>query len=338
MMDQETNNNTSIDFQITRYLAGDASPREIEDLLHWIEQSDDNRRYFLRQQDIWSALNPHFDIRDIDISKSERRLLTITGIKHHGLGYMLRKIIRACTRIAAAAFLPVLALALYFMFRTPAYTGQEITMTTSSGCTGRATLPDGTGVWLNANSTFRYPPEFKGDTRDVFLEGEAYFDVSTDKSRPFNVATPYLSVTATGTQFNVNAYDAAASVTLIEGKVDVDGTDLRPGEHLMLDDGKAVVSKNGNPDKYCSWRDGILIFEDERLTDICTRLHQIYGVDFDISPELHNRTFRMILSGENISEILHYFEMSAPVICESENLTSPDNTSKTKLKIRIRPS
>lgn len=73
-MNPETDN-TNLNIQITRYLAGEASPQEIEDLLHWIEQSDENRRYFIRQQDIWSALNPVFDIEEIDMEKSERSIM-----------------------------------------------------------------------------------------------------------------------------------------------------------------------------------------------------------------------------------------------------------------------
>ncbi len=79
------NDNNDLNLQITRYLVGEASPQEIENLFHWIEKSDENRRYFLRQQDIWSTLNPHFDINEIDMEKSEHRLLLKTGIKGNGI-------------------------------------------------------------------------------------------------------------------------------------------------------------------------------------------------------------------------------------------------------------
>ena len=82
----------------------------------------------------------------------------------------------------------------------------------------------------------------------------------------------------------------------------------------------------------------MLIFEDESLLNICNRLQQMYDVEFDIAPELRDRTFRMILNGENISEIVHFFEMSAPVICEFVTQEASGDTTRTKQKVRIMPS
>lgn len=156
---------------------------------------------------------------------------------------------------------------------------------------------------------------------------------------PFNVHTPYITVTAKGTEFNVNAYD---SVTLVNGQVDVkvdeQSLHLNPAEHLTITDGKPVINDNIDTAKYCSWRNGMLIFEDESLLNICNRLQQMHDVEFDIAPELRTRTFRMILNGENISEIVHFFEMSAPVICEFVTPEAPVDTIGTKPKVRIMPS
>ena len=70
-----------------------------------------------------------------------------------------------------------------------------MTMITSFGCISNATLPDGTIVWLNANSSLQYDPMMDGNERDVVLQGEAYFDVKADAEHPFNVKTPYMTVT-----------------------------------------------------------------------------------------------------------------------------------------------
>jgi ferric-dicitrate binding protein FerR (iron transport regulator) len=151
-----------------------------------------------------------------------------------------------------------------------------------------------------------------------------------------------MTVTATGTEFNVNAYDSSASITLVDGKVSVEveskSMTLNPGEHLAVADGRPTISNHINTEKYCCWRNGTLIFEDEPLFNICNRLQQIYDVEFDIAPELKERTFRMILNGENISEVVRFFELAAPVTCEFENLKSPDDTTKFKSRIRIMPS
>ncbi len=328
------------DLLITRYLSGSASPEEIEELLEWIGQDDENRRYFLRQQDIWTALNPAIDINEVNTADAEQKVLIRTGIIRHTL---LRKFLVFWSRIAAVAIIPLLAVTLYLFYNPSDNDSTEtVTMTTAFGCISNATLPDGTTVWLNANSSLQYNPTMNGPVRNVFLEGEAYFDVRSDAAHPFNVNTPYMTVTATGTEFNVNAYDSIASVTLVKGLVNVRtaGTDtaLDSGEHLTVTDGRPVICRHIDTDRYCSWRNGILIFEEEPLKDICTRLQQIYDIEFEIAPELENRTFRMILNGENISEILRLFELSAPVVCEIRNTGSDNSNPKTKQHIRIMPS
>ena len=332
----------TVDSLITRYLMGNASTGEIEELRHWIESDEQHKRYFQRQQDIWAVLNPTVDINDIDAENAELKVLRKAGIASSRLA-IFKKLLGYWSRIAAVVILPLHAVVGYLIYRP--LEGRDIadaTISTSFGCLSRTVLPDGTTVWLNANSSLQYDPMMDDNVRNVILHGEAYFDVKADAKHPFNVKTPYMTVTATGTEFNVNAYDSSASVTLVDGKVSVEveskSMTLNPGEHLAVADGRPTISNHINTEKYCCWRNGTLIFEDEPLINICNRLQQIYDVEFDIAPELKERTFRMILNGENISEVVHFFELAAPVTCEFENLKSPDDTTKFKSRIRIMPS
>ena len=332
----------TVDSLITRYLMGNASTGEIEELRHWIESDEQHKRYFQRQQDIWAVLNPTIDINDIDAENAELKVLRKAGIASSRLA-IFKKLLGYWSRIAAVVILPLLAVVGYLIYRPLEERDiADATISTSFGCLSRTVLPDGTTVWLNANSSLQYDPMMDDNVRNVILHGEAYFDVKADAKHPFNVKTPYMTVTATGTEFNVNAYDSSASVTLVDGKVSVEveskSMTLNPGEHLAVADGRPTISNHINTEKYCCWRNGTLIFEDEPLINICNRLQQIYDVEFDIAPELKERTFRMILNGENISEVVHFFELAAPVTCEFENLKSPDDTTKFKSRIRIMPS
>lgn len=332
----------TVDSLITRYLMGNASTGEIEELRHWIESDEQHKRYFQRQQDIWAVLNPTVDINDIDAENAELKVLRKAGIASSRLA-IFKKLLGYWSRIAAVVILPLLAVVGYLIYRPLEERDiADATISTSFGCLSRTVLPDGTTVWLNANSSLQYDPMMDDNVRNVILHGEAYFDVKADAKHPFNVKTPYMTVTATGTEFNVNAYDSSASVTLVDGKVSVEveskSMTLNPGEHLAVADGRPTISNHINTEKYCCWRNGTLIFEDEPLFNICNRLQQIYDVEFDIAPELKERTFRMILNGENISEVVHFFELAAPVTCEFENLKSPDDTTKFKSRIRIMPS
>ena len=334
--------NNTIDSLISRYLMGNASSHEIEELRRWIESDEQNRKYFQRQQDIWAVLNPTIDINDIDTVSAELKVLRKTGIVSSRFA-IFKKLLGYWSRIAAVAILPLLAVVGYLIYRQSEERDiADVTITTSFGCLSSTVLPDGTIVWLNANSSLQYDPMMDDNVRNVILHGEAYFDVKADAKHPFNVKTPYMTVTATGTEFNVNAYDSSASITLVDGKVSVEVESktmtLNPGEHLAVADGRPTISNHINTEKYCCWRNGTLIFEDEPLFNICNRLQQIYDVEFDIAPELKERTFRMILNGENISEVVRFFELAAPVTCEFENLKSPDDTTKFKSRIRIMPS
>lgn len=340
-MDYTENNH--IDILISRYLMGNASSQEIEELFNWIKSSDENKRYFHRQQDIWAVLNPAMDIDDVNTDSAERRVLRKTGIAANRRSFF-KRFMFFWSRIAAVALLPLIAFIGFLILRTmdgaPAL--DDVTITTAFGSMSTTNLPDGSAVWLNANSSLTYSPDMNSGTRDVFLHGEAYFEVRSDAAHPFNVHTPYITVTAKGTEFNVNAYDSTASVTLVNGRVDVEVDDhslhLNPGEHLAITDGKPVINDNIDTAKYCCWRNGMLIFEDESLLNICNRLQQMYDVEFDIAPELRTRTFRMILNGENISDIVRFFEMSAPVICEFVTQEAPGDTVCAKPKVRIIPS
>ena len=332
----------TVDSLITRYLMGNASTGEIEEPRHWIESDEQHKRYFQRQQDIWAVLNPTVDINDIDAENAELKVLRKAGIASSRLA-IFKKLLGYWSRIAAVVILPLLAVVGYLIYRPLEERDiADATISTSFGCLSRTVLPDGTTVWLNANSSLQYDPMMDDNVRNVILHGEAYFDVKADAKHPFNVKTPYMTVTATGTEFNVNAYDSSASVTLVDGKVSVEVESktmtLNPGEHMAVADGRPTISNHINTEKYCCWRNGTLIFEDEPLFNICNRLQQIYDVEFDIAPELKERTFRMILNGENISEVVRFFELAAPVTCEFENLKSPDDTTKFKSRIRIMPS
>ena len=127
-------------------------------------------------------------------------------------------------QVAAILLLPLLILSAYLYFKPAsqiAETYQELF--TPYGTWSVVNLPDGSKVWLNAGSSLKYPTQFNDKQRVVSMQGEAYFEVESDKEHPFIVKTKQLTVEATGTAFNVNAYapDHVAAVTLVKGKVAV---------------------------------------------------------------------------------------------------------------------
>ena len=214
----------------------------------------------------------------------------------------------------------------------------------ATGSVIRYELPDHSVVWLNSGSTLRYPTVFKKDNRNVELKGEAYFEVESDKEHPFIVKTKQLTVEATGTAFNVNAYapDHVAAVTLVKGKVAVTldqkkTISLSPGEKIDYNLATSLYNVNKtNTYKWCSWKDGILIFRDDPLEYVFKRLGQTYNVEFILKDaELGKYSYKATFEGESLNEILHLLEMSAPIRCKEVSNRNTNNEKFEKQRIEV---
>lgn len=156
----------------------------------------------------------------------------------------------------------------------------------------KLTLSDGTQVHLNAMSVLRYPVQFDGNTREVELTGEAFFEV-TRSNHPFIVKTKGMQVQVLGTVFNVSAYpeNLFTQTTLLSGAVKVhtsqgNSVELKPSQQAELDNRSAQLTvRTVDPFMYTSWAKGKIYFKDERLEDILTSLARWYDVDIAYEKE-----------------------------------------------------
>ena len=163
------------------------------------------------------------------------------------------------------------------------------------------TLADGTEVWLNAETEIRYPVQFTGNKRVVYLDGEAYFTVAPDKKKPFTVVSTHASVSVLGTQFNFRAYPDEQDVqtTLVSGSVIMQSekykqqVKLLPGEQGVLEKRSANLTKlEVNTYLYTAWKDGRFAFRDARLEDLFNILARWYDLSvFYQSPEAKDIRF-----------------------------------------------
>ncbi|GGC41118.1 hypothetical protein GCM10011386_36440 [Parapedobacter defluvii] len=166
---------------------------------------------------------------------------------------------------------------------------QYATLTTSRGGQYQVTLPDGSNVWLNAASSLRYPVRFTGDTREVELEGEGYFEVAANKHQPFIVKSKQQAVEVLGTKFNINVYEneGAPATTLLEGAVRLvqasdrnNRRELQPGQQAVIRDGRIQV-KPVNVSYYTSWKDGKFTFDRIGLSVVLRQIERWYDVEFE---------------------------------------------------------
>lgn len=164
------------------------------------------------------------------------------------------------------------------------------TLRVPAGGTYKMMLADGTAVWLNASSSLRFPFSFNGPTRDVYVEGEAFFKVAKDAQRPFIVHTPQTEVRVLGTSFNINTYQPGAERTaLVEGSVQLHS---RGGQQLLLKPGlQANYTAGGfqtaafDEEEVTAWMSGVYYFHKMPVSDIATVASRFYGIRFQAEGE-----------------------------------------------------
>lgn len=168
---------------------------------------------------------------------------------------------------------------------SPGEVSDVMTISTPRGGQYRVVLDDGTEVWLNAESTLRYPSKFTGRYRQVEIEGEAYFAVAKDFEKPFRLITPRQSIEVLGTEFNVSAYanDAAIQTTLIQGKVRVqpeghDAVVLHPGQQSIVDSTSVSIEKV-NVGQYSAWKEGYFYFNGDSPEVAFAQLSRWYDIE-----------------------------------------------------------
>ena len=187
------------------------------------------------------------------------------------------------------------------------------------------TLADGTEVWLNAETEIRYPVQFTGDKRVVYLDGEAYFTVAPAKNKPFTVVSTHASVSVLGTQFNFRAYPDERDVqtTLVSGSVIMQSEKYKqqiklvPGEQGVLEKNSAKLMKQEvNTYLYTAWKDGRFAFRDARLEDLFNILARWYDLSvFYQSPEAKDIRFTGDLNKtDDFKSILKIIEQNERVI------------------------
>lgn len=188
------------------------------------------------------------------------------------------------------------------------------TLSTTRGEQTEVLLPDGTLVFLNAQSSLNFPTNFHGaKERKVTLIGEGYFEVTKNKYQPFIVASNHQEVKVLGTTFNISAYadEPQITTTLLEGSVNITNTDsqqskvLAPGQQASLSASKLEV-KAVETDDVVAWKNGYFMFNNETLPTILNRVSKWYDVDIIYKDDsMKNKTFfGSIGRYKNISELL----------------------------------
>lgn len=315
--------NNRIEELLPRYCEGRLTEGERLEVEAWMDESEENKRVATQTFALYLAVDTVQVMKKVD---TEKALLKVKA------KMSAREVRRSvwwewAQRAAAILFIPLLSLLIWQNWiGDNREIAEMMEVKTSPGMTTSLTLPDGTLVYLNSESSLSYPSRFNGDSRKVKLSGEAYFEVAKDPEKKFILSTTHHSqIEVLGTCFNVEAYEKNTEVitTLIEGKVDfmfekdaaVKHVLLSPREKLVYDSetDKVYLYKTSGKSEL-AWKNGEVVLDNTPLEEALWMLEKRYSVQFVIKNEkLKNSSFTGTFTNQRLEKILEYFKVSSKI-------------------------
>lgn len=203
------------------------------------------------------------------------------------------------------------------------------TLTTPRGGQYRLQLPDGSLVWLNAESSIHFPTAFTGRERRVAITGEAYLEVAKDASKKFIVITGRTATEVLGTHFNINAYEESngISVTLEEGNVSVKDTTnnnnilLKPGTQAVWNNDTFTLNEKVNMEEVLAWKNGWFYFKETSIKNIMQQVSRWYNVDVRYEGKINYHFNADIERNVSVSKLLELLEATGRVHFEIKDNT-----------------
>ncbi|WP_308743778.1 FecR family protein [uncultured Bacteroides sp.] len=313
--------NRPTDKQIEEVLAGIASPEDAKYVAEWFateEGSDYLEAAMTRDSEL--IKNEFADLyvnHDIPSKKMQEQIRK---------NIRMKKLKRICFRVAAVLIPVVLIVGLYIqlnskvdLFGTSEY--EEVVV--AKGERIQIMFQDGTKVYINSDSKLRYPKKFALNTREVFLEGEAYFVVTKNKNRPFIVNLNGPAIHVLGTSFNVQDYPENKDIVvcLDEGNINLTlptekKYPVQPGERLVYDkeNKQCIISKMNDMQRLSMWKQNVIVFKDTPLPEVIKVLNRWYDVDFKVEDEQALKYVYTLTSDNTLLEkVLMDLEKIAPV-------------------------
>ncbi|PWV44640.1 FecR family protein [Chitinophaga sp. S165] len=175
------------------------------------------------------------------------------------------------------------------------------TLTVPNGKEYMLQLPDGSSVQLNAATTLQFPLTFKGNAREINIDGEAYISVKKDAAKPFFVNLPHGKVEVLGTEFNINTYNAQEDkVAVVNGSIKVrsasDSSLVKPGYEATVGTGSPLQIDEFDPYDVLSWRKGEYPFTDASLKSVAVLIERYYGIHVKFEGETTSQKFTGVIS------------------------------------------
>ena len=347
---------------LIKFLENNCSEEELRDILRWAKTDTSNQEAKEWIFDDWNSYN------QTDRSGDDERFTAIFDKIQDQIGqapdkteekkvstFKLSSITIWMTRIAAIFLIPVLVFLFYTISENQLKLNQFTSLASDTievlapiGSRTVVNLSDGTEVHLNYGSKLKYPRFFASGKREVRLSGEGFFKVAHNPEQPFVVKTGKINILALGTTFNVLAYpdDEIIATTLVEGKVVLkqvlsndktkDIGSMIPGQHVTYNlKTKAIASTSGKIEKYISWTEGKLIFDDTPITSVAEKLSRMFNVDIEIDENVKDYYYTVTFIDEPLFQILDLMAVATPIAYKATPRKKLPDGSFSKQKITI---
>ncbi len=275
-----------IDAIIQKYVQRETSKEENLQLYQWIQQSPENKKRLFAEKDIWDSYGFHSNQKKYEITAELEILKNSIEFRNTYRPIKLMNIVKI-----AAILLITFGLGWSSQY-IPIFNKQQIAeafmreITVPKGQINQIFLADGTRIWINSESKLTLPSVFAPNERVVKLNGEAFFEVAKDKTRPFMVEVNGQQIKVFGTSFNVRAYDNSNKIetTLETGQIQLHvGNEtimLNPGEQSLFNKiEKQLVISKVDPVNFSSWKEGRYEFQNEDLIEVLKVVERWYDVE-----------------------------------------------------------
>lgn len=297
------------------------TPEEEQELSQLLGEGE-NGAVFKQVEDVHEGLKKSRALQNFSLKLSWARISDSMKVRRMQL---YRSVFKYAAVLLVAFLAGILVKSQFPSTGIQAYTELKVPL----GQMSEVTLCDGTHIWLNSGTTLKYPNSFGDDSRDISLDGEAFFKVEHSKV-PFVVKLKKSEVEVLGTSFNVVSYaeENSSQVTLVEGSVQINTlegkaiTKIKPSEQINIPDNlEELTIKTVNTGFYSSWIDGKIEFDEERLADIAFRLERWYNVKISFtSKDAEDLRFSgTILKNKPFDQIIKAISLLLPVEIKYKN-------------------
>lgn len=257
---------------LQRYIEGNVTPEERREIMVWLEERPENEQEYRTLRKLYD-----FSLWNVAVAVSSRK-------KRFAV---VRQAVIELMKVAALLLLGFIGARLFFFQTEDALRMQTIHV--PSGQRVELVLADGTQVWLNSQSTLRFPDRFMAGSRQVELDGEGYFSVRHEAERPFVVRTERYAIRVLGTEFNVKAYRNSRifETSLLRGEIEITTPgeeqvlQLMPWETAFIRNDSLLTGRIADAN-YFKWREGLFCFENETIESLIEKMQFYYDVSIEV--------------------------------------------------------